>query len=167
MIQPHLICAAGVAGFAFAEELPRHGFRQLPPTGRDGARILWLSARTRTPWTPQWSLNTARPQYPHGHRSSRRQLLPERAAPLVGQRAHGPRDTKTYVVVLVRRIVVVAVRGAQVVLGVVPVATADRAILGRFLLRGTLWKTIGKEPPGASPNSGRVLCVRSMLSPIA
>ena len=56
----------------------------------------------------------------HGHRQLERRPC------------HGPRDTKTDIVVLVRGIVVVAVRGAQVVLGVVPVATADRAILGRF-----------------------------------
>lgn len=59
----------------------------------------------------------------HGHRQLERQPR------------HGPGDTETKVVVLIGGRVVVAVRGAQVVLGVVPVATADPAILGRFCSR--------------------------------
>jgi len=32
----------------------------LPPTGRDGARILRLSARTRTPWTEEKKIKTTK-----------------------------------------------------------------------------------------------------------
>jgi len=115
------------------EQMPRRGFHFLLAAAERvcfvrGAAFPALPAH----WTPRWSLNPARLRPPEEGGSSGRQLLPHRTAWLDRRRAHGPRDTKTDVVVLVRRVVVVPVRGAQVVLGVVPVATADRAILGRF-----------------------------------
>lgn len=78
----------------------------------------------------------------HGHRQLERQPC------------HGPRDTKTNVVVLVRGIVIVAVRGAQVVLGVVPVATADRAILGRLLPRVPKRNSTREHRPAQAPTLG-------------
>jgi len=78
--------------------------------------------------TPRWSLNPAR----HGGGTSAAMIWP------MGRlRPQGPGDAEPHVVVLVRGVVVVAVRGAQVVLVVVPGAPAQPAHrAGLFSSRG-------------------------------